>query len=188
MSKVNEKDVEMAKADKGTGLTNRGRFFPYFFSLTPRDFFTLNPFEMMKRFTEEMSPLFGEFEFYREPFTFKPAIEIFERGKDYIVRAELPGIEKENVKVELVENALVIKGERKSERKEEEKGCYRSEISYGNFYRTIPLPEGVVLENTSATFNNGVLEVTIPIPEALNKRREIPIEQATVKAQTATKS
>ena len=67
-------------------------------------------------------------------------------------------------------------GERKREHEEKQEGFYRSERSYGRFYRLIPLPEDAKLDESRAQFNNGVLEVRIPVPEAQKRRREIPIE------------
>ncbi len=76
----------------------------------------------------------------------------------------------------MTDEGLVIEGERKREEAEQREGYYRSERSYGSFYRVIPLPEGVKAEQAKARFENGVLEVTVPVPEAARKAREIPIQ------------
>src|SRR2546421_624903 len=74
----------------------------------------------------------------------------------------------------------IIRGERRSEREEDEEGYYRSERSYGSFYRSIPLPEGVKAENANATFRNGVLEITLPAPERAEQRsRRLEIRAGT---------
>ena len=71
-----------------------------------------------------------------------PAIEAFERDGKYIVHAELPGLNKDDVKVELIDDAIVIQGERKFEHEDQQNGVHRTERRYGHFYRSIPLPEG----------------------------------------------
>ena len=118
-----------------------------------------NPFEMMRRMSEEMTQMFGPTE---------------HDGK-MVVRADLPGIDKHDVKVEVSDNAWVIEGERKREREEEREGIRRSERMYGSFYRAIPLPDGINPDQARAHFKNGVLEVTVPIPES-QRKRTIPIE------------
>jgi len=78
--------------------------------------------------------------------------------------------------VEVADNQLIIQGERKYDHEEKKKGWYRSERSYGQFYPAIPLPEGANTEQAKAQFNNGVLEISLPMPEQKSNRREIPIE------------
>jgi len=92
--------------------------------------------------------------------------------------AELPGLKKEDVKVHIDGDTLVVEGERKQEKEEKREGYYHSERSYGKFYRSIQLPEGAKLDQTSAQFNNGVLEVSVPIPESKPARKEIPVQEA----------
>ena len=104
-----------------------------------------------------------------------PAIEMNERDGQLQVQTELPGLKPEDVKVEITDGALVIRGERKYEHEENKKGVYRSERRYGQFYREIPLPEGADVEQAKAQFNDGVLEIKVPVPEQMSKRREIPI-------------
>ena len=93
-----------------------------------------------------------------------PQVEIFERGNSLVVRADLPGLSREDVDVEVEDDALVIRGERHSDVEDEQEGYYRSERSYGSFYRAIPLPDGVDASACNATFKDGVLEVTLPKP------------------------
>src|SRR5436853_37457 len=169
-----------------TELARRGSLLPSLFSLGNRDFFTASPFELMRQFTDEMDRAFEDFGLWgRERgggllgASWSPAIEIFERGDNLIVRAELPGLDKEDVKVEMTDNGLVIQGERKQEHEEKREGFYRSERSYGQFYRTIPLPDGINADQIDAQFNNGVLEISIPIPEGQKRRRSIPINITT---------
>src|SRR4030095_3006522 len=92
---------------------------------------------------------------------FSPQVDIFERNGKLVVRADLPGMTKDDITVEVTDDAVVMDGESRYEHEEKETGIYRSERSYGRFHREIPLPEGVKTENATATFKNGVLEVTL---------------------------
>ncbi len=161
---------------QGGGLARRGEFFPSLFSLSPREFFSTDPIRMMRRFTDEMDRMFFGQTGREEASIWAPPIEVRQEGGNLTVCAELPGLNKDDVKVEVTDEGLVIQGERKREQEQREGGVYRSERSYGRFYRLIPLPEQANLEQAHAKFNNGVLEVTVPVPEAQQKRREIPID------------
>jgi len=88
-----------------------------------------------------------------------PAVEVTERGNTLVVRADLPGINQDDLKVEVTPDGLTIQGERKREHEERGAWGYRSERSYGSFYRTIPLPEGASVDGAKAAFKDGVLEV-----------------------------
>jgi HSP20 family protein len=124
-----------------------------------------------------------------------PEIEVFERGGQLVVRADLPGLNRDDVKVDIRHDALIIQGERRQEHEENEEGFYRSERSYGSFYRSIPLPEGVEDEDIKASFRDGVLEVTMPVPQGQQRSRRIEIGEGTTgeekprsKAQASGKS
>ena len=117
-----------------------------------------------------LSPLFAP---EVERGQWSPPIEIFERDGKLVVCAELPGLDKKDVKIELNDNILTIEGERKSEQRDEKGGW--SERSYGRFLRTIALPEGVGSDKANATFNNGVLEITLDAPQR-NQRKGRQIE------------
>jgi HSP20 family protein len=135
-----------------------------------------SPFAFMRRFNDEMDRLFQGFG-KGGPSIWSPQIEVFERGGELVVCADLPGMTKDDVQVDITHNAIVIRGERRSEREEEEEGYYRTERSYGSFYRTIPLADGVDTEKAEATFRNGVLEITMPAPERA-ERRQLEIREA----------
>jgi HSP20 family protein len=106
-----------------------------------------------------------------------PDIEAFERKGEFVVRADLPGMTRENVKVEVTDGELVIQGERKEEKEQTEKGYYACERSYGAFYRAVPLPEGVKVDEAKATFKDGVLEVAMPAGKAPEKHgRQLEIK------------
>jgi HSP20 family protein len=107
-----------------------------------------------------------------------PQVEVRERGNNIVVRADLPGLSRDDVDVEVDDDTLIIRGERHNdwEDQNEQEGYYRSERSYGTFYRAIPLPEGVDPNACNATFKDGVLEVTLPKPkEAQSKGRKIEV-------------
>lgn len=112
----------------------------------------------------------------RRPFV--PAIDVFSRGKDLVVRMELPGIDPvKDVAVTVEEDELVIRGERKRKEEVKEEHYYRMEASYGAFERHIPIPEGVDEGKIKAEYADGVLEVVVPeAAKALPpKARSIPI-------------
>jgi HSP20 family protein len=145
-----------------------------------------SPFSFMKRFSEEMDRLFEDVGFGSNylgrpfsqrgdlnSFAWSPQIETFQKDNQFVFRADLPGMNKEDLKVSVDDNCLAIQGERKKEwtSDQESSGGYRSERSYGSFYRCVPLPQGVRAENISATFRDGVLEVKMPAPEQKQARR-----------------
>jgi HSP20 family protein len=152
------------------------------------------PFEFMRRFGEEMDKLFGDFDFGRgwlppaiargaTPGVWAPQIEMFEQDGELIVRADLPGLTRDDVNVEIDNDAITIEGERRSEQSEDREGYYRSERSYGKFYRRLPLPDGVEAENANATFRDGVLEITMNAPKRTeSKPRKVAISETTAKA------
>ena len=156
---------------------------------------TGSPFTFMRRFSEEMDRLFEDFGFGRGwlapafgrdllqrgfgesgQSVWSPQVEMFEREGQLVLRADLPGLTKDDVKVEVTDDALTISGERKSEHEEKGEGYYRSERSYGSFYRQIPLPEGVNADDANATFRNGVLEITMQAPQRQTERSSRRLE------------
>src|SRR5262249_11858986 len=111
-----------------------------------------------------------------EATTFSPHVDMFERNGKLVLSADMPGLSKDDVKVDITEDAVLIEGERKYEHEEHEGGVYRSERSYGQFRRHIPLPQGVKTESATANFKNGVLEITMEAPQLTKTRRRIPIK------------
>lgn len=169
------------------GLARREQSFPSMMSGSP--------FSFMRRFSEEMDRLFEDFgfrsgwlapsfgrDFFPAGFgefgqtAWSPQVEVFEREGQLVVRADLPGLKKEDVKVEVANDTLTISGERKSEHEEKREGFYRSERSYGSFYRRIPLPEGVNADDAQATFNDGVLEISMQAPQRESRSRRLEIK------------
>jgi HSP20 family protein len=92
-------------------------------------------------------------------------MDLVETEEAFVLKADLPGLTEADVNVELDNNVLTISGERKGEHEDHKAGYYRVERSYGSFRRSLTLPEGVDPETVKATFDKGVLEVTVPKPE-----------------------
>jgi HSP20 family protein len=150
--------------------------------------FSDNPFGVLRRLTGDMERFF-DFPmpgfWPREPrligeAAWIPSIDVFEKDGSLVIRADLPGLTKEDVNIEVTDEAITLKGERKKEIEEEKEGLYRQERAYGSFFRAVPLPEGVKPEDVKATFTNGVLEVTMPLPTAKKelKARRVEIQEA----------
>jgi HSP20 family protein len=149
-----------------------------------------NRFALMGRMMEDMDRMFERFGFGRGLMTpafgglgrdlwsghshtaelWSPAVEMFEKGDKLIVRAEIPGVSKDDVSLEITDDMLTIEGERRQESEDRSEGYYRSERSYGRFMRSIPLPEGVDGDKAEASFQDGVLEITLPAPKSERKR------------------
>lgn len=136
--------------------------------------FGVNPFALMRQFTEEMDRTFGQVP--NGGGAWLPAIEVKQEKDKLTVSAELPGIKKEDVKVNITDGMLTLEGERKQEKEEKREGYVRSERSYGKFLRSVALPEGAKTDQAAAQFKDGMLEVTIPVPEAKETGRQIPIK------------
>jgi len=149
----------------------------------PKEMAPFGEFNLLRRFSREMDRLFEDFGFkpalFDRPMTtsvWMPEVDVLERNGTLLVRADLPGLTKEDVKVNVVENLLTIEGERKEETESKQDGYIRSERSYGTFYRSLPLPVGVKPEKIEATFKNGVLEVSMPLTAPEKKTKEIEIK------------
>lgn len=166
-------EIKVTKENTGA-LTRRPE--AYFPTLPLGGLLGVSPFGLMKRFTEEMDRAFGGFMAPPEAELWSPPLEVKHKNGNVVVTAELPGLAKEEVKVEVIEDSLVIEGERKREKEEKGEEFYRSERYYGKFYRSIPLPKGAKADLIKAELTNGVLEVVIPVPEVKPNLREIPIK------------
>lgn len=163
-----------AEQQTGTGVARRQEYYP------ARDLFSFSPFAMMRRLSEEMdrafSSSFGLSRGYGENAQWAPAVEVRERNGNIEISAELPGMSKNDVKVECTEEGVTIEGERRQEHESTEGGIHRSERSYGRFYRMIPLPEGAQTDKATADYKNGVLEIRVPVSQhQQHKARQVPI-------------
>jgi HSP20 family protein len=105
-----------------------------------------------------------------------PSTDVYRTNGNLVVKADLPGLTKDEVEVTVEDGFLIVKGERKEEKEEKGKEYYRTECSYGSFYRRVPLPEEVDPEKIAAKVHDGVLEVTVPLPAAEAKEaKKIPV-------------
>lgn len=147
----------------------------------------LSPFHEMER----MERMFDEF--FKRPFSSllsrtpwlhslpemesisAPNVDVYEEGDNIVVKAEVPGISKEEIEVTFKDNVLTISGEKKKEEKVEQKNYFQLERSYGSFSRSVYLPTEVKSEEASATFRDGVLEITIPKTEESKQVKKITI-------------
>jgi HSP20 family protein len=100
-----------------------------------------------------------------------PAMDLVEADDHFLLKADLPGLGEDDVSIEIRDHALTISGERKSEHEERERGWYRLERSFGQFSRSLTLPEGVNPDGVEAQFDRGVLTVRVPKPEQKKPRR-----------------
>ncbi|MGD1091082.1 MAG: Hsp20/alpha crystallin family protein [Bryobacteraceae bacterium] len=148
--------------------------------------FGMSPFALMREFTDEMDRVFRGVAPGMDSGAglraWSPAVDVRQCDGNLVVTAELPGLKKDEVKVELTEGALVIQGERKREHKEDHEGYHRWERSYGQFYRSIALPEGAKTDQIKAELQDGLLKVSVPVPQAEKKSRQIQIEAKTATA------
>jgi HSP20 family protein len=103
-----------------------------------------------------------------------PAVDLYEEKDDTVVKAESPGMDKDNIEVNLTDHTLTIKGEKKKEEEVKEENYYRSERSYGSFLRTLE-PKGVHTDKVKASFKNGILEVRLPKTEEA-KAKEVKVK------------
>ena len=162
--------------------------------------FPVSPFKMMRRFTDDFERIFDNFNAFNmmwpqfdaemmdpmradlEKAEWWPVIEVAEKNGELRVHADLPGIKKEDINVEFLEDALVLSGERKMETEEEKDGFFHTERNYGSFYRVIPMPAGFDPDKAHAEFHNGVLEVTVAIPKPEVKSRKLEVADKAAKS------
>jgi HSP20 family protein len=137
------------------------------------------PFGLLRQMTTELDRMLDEpwaltaGPWFPEKATWAPKVDVFEKDNRLVTRVDLPG--------------LALSGERKLEMTEEKENVYRAEREYGTFYRAVPLPASVKVEDIKATFDNGVLEVTMPLPAAVveNKARRIEVKDVPAPVKTA---
>jgi len=175
-------------SQRGTALSPRSRsgsMVPSIMAAPPgllAGAFMSNPFEFMRRLNSEMDRLFeshlgGEVqESGIGATTWMPRIERFQRNNQLVVRAELPGLTRDDVTINVDEGTLEISGERRQDEEDQSDRSWWSERSYGSFYRAIPLPDGVNEDQITAKFEDGILNVTVPLPQqATRKAKKVEI-------------
>ena len=155
------------------------------------------PFSVMRRISDEMDRLFENFGFGRgfsqgepgqggawdvgnyqgAPSMWSPHIEVSERDGKLLIQADLPGMKRDDINVRVEDDEVIIQGERRQEQTSNQRGYYRSERSYGSFYRTIPLPEGTNADSANATFKDGVLEIQLDAPRPTQRGRTLQIQE-----------
>ena len=188
-----ERNVESRRETPGRRGSSLSRRTPYFGT-------TATPFSLVRRMAEDIERLFSDSDLgrvgygltspqrYASPLdpwradtrlteaTWAPQVETFRKDDKLVVRADLPGMTKDNVNIEVDDDLLVISGERSDETRDERDDYYRTERSYGRFFRAIQLPEGVDSDKIDASFKDGVLEVTVPTPKITTPRnRQVKI-------------
>jgi HSP20 family protein len=153
-----------------------------------------HPFNALDRFADEMERVFDDFGLggrgWMRPFRrswagadlststmWAPDIDVSQRNNDLVVRADLPGMKKNDIHIDVTDDAITISGERHQEHETDREGVYRSERTYGSFFRTIALPEGAMTDQAKATFKDGVLEVTMPAPPRSARGRRLDITE-----------
>ena len=128
-----------------------------------------NPFSLLTRRT---LPMFGAEDFQR----LTPAVDMYDEGKELVMKADLPGVKKEDIHLDLSENVLTLSGERKMEKTIEKGGMHRYERHYGSFSRSFELPSEVDTGKITASLKEGVLEIRLPKTEkAITETRNISI-------------
>ncbi|WP_292375247.1 Hsp20/alpha crystallin family protein [Methanosarcina sp. UBA411] len=144
---------------------------------TDRDVYSWDPFDEIRRMQNYMEQMFRTFPALESRFgtgTFSPLTDVAEEDNKVIITTDLPGIEKENVELDLRDNVLVINAGKEKEEEAEKEGYLRKERAFMRYYREIPLPDGVTEEGATAQLKNGVLTVTLPkIKSVTGKRIQI---------------
>ena len=137
----------------------------------------LAPWSALRDLEDEFSRIFGSWtrDLDRPTGAWSPAVDVKETDEAYTIEADLPGVNKEDIELTVLDNALTIKGERKSEKEAKEEGYHRVERRYGSFQRSFHVPGGFDPGKVSANFDKGVLRVTLP------KREESKPKQIEVK-------
>ena len=131
----------------------------------------------------DIDNLFGRFfsdggeEMAQALMNWSPLMDVFERDGQYIVRADIPGVNPREVDVSVVNDTLVIQGERKKSDEVKEKNYRLTETAYGRFERRLALPRGIDRDKITARFDNGVLEIAVPLPASATAKK-VPVEIA----------
>lgn len=133
--------------------------------------------EINRIFDDFMSDLAPSKWFGEEEMSFVPSIDVKEKDKEIIVKAELPGMDADDIDISISDDVLTLRGEKKEEKEEKQGDYYHHELSYGSFHRDIPLPAEIETDRVDAEFKKGVLTVRLPKkPEAQRKAKKIQVK------------
>jgi HSP20 family protein len=139
-----------------------------------RDVYSWDPFDEIRKMQDYMEHMFRTFPAAESRFgtgAFSPLTDVVEENDKVTVKADLPGVDRENVELDLRDNVLVISAGKGKEEETEKEGYLRKERSFMRYYREIPLPEGVTEEGANAQLKNGVLTVTLPKTKSIAGKR-----------------
>jgi HSP20 family protein len=139
----------------------------------------ISPFGEMERYFDEIfhqpfsifgRPMWPRVQFPNQEMM-SPTVDIFEEGTEMVVKAELPGIKKDDINIDISENSMTISGKKKQEKKIDRKDYHRIECSYGSFCRSFRLPDTVNSDNAKASFKDGILEIRMPNSDKGKKKK-----------------
>lgn len=168
---VKEKEEKVQTVEEKAMAPSRREAYLYPFHLLQRDMNQL--FEDFTRGMDMWRPRFAD-QFFGD---FAIKVDLKDNDKEIVVTAEVPGVEQKDIEVLLNSETLTIKGEKKQEKEEKEKGYYRCERSYGSFQRMIPLPCEIEKDNVQATYANGVLKIVLAkSPEIIKGTKKVDIK------------
>jgi HSP20 family protein len=163
--------------------------------------FVFSPFSLLQRFFEnDLADVFGNRRAGRgrasrnrdsgmDLTAWAPNVDMVQEGPELVARVDLPGLNPDEVTVEISDDAITLSGERQQEREEDRGGVYRIERTYGTFYRVIPLPDGAMTDRATATFRDGVLEIRMPAPpEQVSRGRRLEVSRGDTTGATSGQS
>jgi HSP20 family protein len=173
---------QSSSVPQSSGSLTRSRNRP---GALARSLGTFGPFSLMRRLFDDLERLTGiELPDERgerrglDSMMFVPMVEVRQRDDKLVVSVDLPGMSSNDIEITVEDGALIIEGERRSEHEHRDGDVWRCERSYGRFQRAIPLPEGVDAETAEATFENGVLQISLQAPERARQGRKIDIKSS----------
>ncbi len=147
-----------------------------------KDNWWVDPFSELENIQKQMNQLFN-FSLSRTPWgeatllggQWAPPVDVYDSKDNFLVKAELPGLTKEEIEVSIQDNNLILKGEKKKDVEIDEENYFKTERFYGSFFRTIPLPSEVEVNKVDARYQDGVLTLTLPKKEE-SKPKQISID------------
>ena len=167
--------VNLASAEFEEDRIGKPEELPVYFNPWSTSYFLTNPFLEMERSRWAMNNIFSQLE---QSQVFNPKLSLEETEKNYLVKVDLPGLEKDSINVELENKILTISGERQASKEtKNDKGFYHSERSFGAFRRSVKLPDDIKDTSIEADYEQGVLKIKIPreLNEKASSKQKIPI-------------